>query len=598
MYYEQELIEEIRLQNDIVDIVSQYVQLKRRGSSYFGLCPFHNEKTPSFSVSSDKQIFYCFGCGVGGNVISFVMQIENYDFVEAIKFLAEKANIVLPEPQYSEEAKKQAQQKKILYNIHKDAARYFYSNLHNERGRTCLKYINERKISLKYQKVFGLGFANYARSDLYSYLLSRGYEDDLLLKSGLVIKEKTKEGYFDRFGNRLMFPIFDIHNNIIGFGGRIIGQGQPKYLNSPETLLFDKSKTLYGLNYARASKKNQIIVVEGYMDVIALHQAGFNNAVASLGTAFNIEHAKLIRKYCQEVVLIYDSDLAGTNAALRAIPILVSSGLSVKILQVKDSKDPDEYIKIYGADAFNELLKTATNYLDFQIECIKKKYNLEDTLQKVQFTNEVSKLLSKLDNAIEQDAYIKQVSEIAGISENSIKQEIAKAINKAEKTAIINPHIPSKPISKYNYENNEITKGVIKAEQELLNIISNNNLVYYKLKNYLKADDFIEPCFKKLASKIYELCENKGNICPAELINYFDDAVEQKMVTEVFAITEEYNDMLELEKTINDHVRIILKSGIEKIYKKAKESYDIPQMQKLMEDKRNIDKLNITLADG
>lgn len=598
MYYEQDLIEEIRLQNDIVDIVSQYVQLKKRGSSYFGLCPFHNERTPSFSVSSDKQIFYCFGCGAGGNVISFIMQIENYDFVEAVKFLAQKANILLPEAEYSQEAKKRAEQKRTLFNIHKDAARYFYSNLHNERGKTCLNYIEQRKISIKFQKIFGLGFANYSRNDLYNYLINKGYKNNLLLESGLIIKEKNKEGCFDRFGNRLMFPIFDIHNNIIGFGGRIIGEGQPKYLNSPETILFNKSKTLYGLNYARASKKNQLIVVEGYMDVIALHQAGFNNAVASLGTAFNVEHSKLIRKYAQEVILLYDSDEAGINAALRAIPILVSSGLKVKILQVKNAKDPDEYIKTYGADAFKDLLETAINYIDFQINCIRNHYDLENIEQKIQFTSEVSKLLSKLDNAIEQEVYIKQVSEIAGISENSIKQEIFKTVNKSEKVAIVNSKVPTKSISKYDNQNNGIKKGLIKAQQILLNVISNNKLVYYKVKQYLQPTDFVEVCFQKLAYKIYELNDNENNIYPAELINYFDNPTEQKIVTEVFAITETFNDDFELEKTINDNIKIILKGSIEKKLQKAIENCDLQQTQKLTEDKRNIDKLNITLLDG
>lgn len=604
MYYEQELIEEIRLQNDIVDIVSQYVQLKKRGSSYFGLCPFHNEKTPSFSVSSDKQIFYCFGCGAGGNVISFIMQIENYDFVEAVKFLAQKANIELPEAQYSQETKKIAQQKKILFNIHKDAARYFYSNLHNERGKICLNYIEKRKISPKFQKIFGLGFSNYARNDLYNYLLSKGYESDLILKSGLVIKEKDKEGYFDRFSNRLMFPIFDVHNNIIGFGGRILGDGQVKYLNSPETPLFNKSKVLYGLNYARASKKNQFIIVEGYMDVIALHQAGFNNAVASLGTAFNIEHSKLIRKYAQEVILLYDSDEAGTNAILRAIPILVSSGLKVRVLQVENVKDPDEYLKAYGADAFKSLLETAVNYIDFQIKNIKKHYNLENIEQKVQFTNEVSKLLLNLDNAIEREAYIKQISKIAEISENSIKQEMLKfakqEMAKANNKAVNEIKKANTVKVQSNNQNDKIKKVTIKAQQMLLYIISNNNLVYSKVKQYLQPEDFIEPCFKKLAYKIYELRDAGNNIYPAELINYFDNPTEQNMISESFSVNnmEEYDDIRILEKTINDNIKIILKDNIDKKLNKAEENNDENQIQKLTNDKLNVYKLNITLSDG
>lgn len=595
MYYAEELIEEIRLQNDIIGVVSEYVPLKKRGSSYFGLCPFHNEKSASFSVSLDKQIYYCFGCGAGGNVISFIMQIENYDFVEAIKHLAMRVNILLPEAEYSQEAQERLELKKALLNIHKEAAKYFYSNLHSDRGQVGLRYITQRQISTKFQKSFGLGFSNYIRKDLYLYLSNKGYKDEILLKSGLIIEEKNKIGFFDRFGNRLMFPIFDVHNNIIGFGGRILGEGQPKYLNSPETMLFDKSKNLYGLNLARASKNKQIIIVEGYMDTIALHQAGFNSAVASLGTAFNIEQAKLLRKYAEEVILVYDSDDAGTNATLRAIPMLVSSGLKVKILQVTDAKDPDEYIQKYGSEAFKKLLLNSEGYTEFQIGCIKKKYNLENTEHKVRFIMEVSKLLSKLDNAVEQDAYIKQISNITQISQDSIKQEIFKLITKDEKAIVLKNTAKNKPISKYKVENAKTAKGTVEAQKQLLNIIANNEAVYQKIKKYLKAENFIEPCLQKLATKIYELCDKNSNIYPAELINYFDNPEEQRMVTEIFALPVEYSCVSELENAVNDQVKLILKTRIDTI---SRQSDDIQQMQQLIEDKLNLDKLNITLTDG
>lgn len=595
MYYAEELIEEIRLQNDIVNVISEYVQLKKKGSSYFGLCPFHNEKSASFSVSSDKQIFYCFGCGAGGNVISFIMQIENYDFVEAIKYLASKVNILLPEPEYSEEAKKYADIKNKLLDIHKKSARYFYSNLHSERGQAGLKYISERKILTKFQKIFGLGYSNYSRKDLHQYLINMGYNDDIILKSGLVIPEKNKEGFFDRFGNRLMFPIFDVHNNIIGFGGRIIGEGQPKYLNSPETILFDKSKNLYGLNIARVSKKEEIIIVEGYMDVIALHQSGFNNTVASLGTAFSVDQSRLLKKYCKEAIIIYDSDDAGTNATLRAIPILVSSGLKVKILQVEGAKDPDEYIKKYGKDAFEKLLENAYGYIDFQINCIKKRYNLQNIEHKIKFTNEVSKLLSSLDNAIEQEAYIKQISELTDISGDSIKKEIIKFVTKNEKPIVLKPKVLNKQIPNHNVEYVKPQRNVFEAQKRILNIIANNELVYQNVKKYLTAEKFIEPYFRKLAKKIYELCDKRSNIYPAELINYFENSEEQRVITEIFAIPIEYSSVSELEKALNDQIKLILKTRIDI---EIKQPNDIQQMQKLIEDKLNVDKLNITLTDG
>lgn len=594
MYYAEELIEEIRLQNDIVDVVSEYVQLKKRGSSYFGLCPFHHEKSASFSVSPDKQIYYCFGCGAGGNVISFIMQIENYDFIESIKYLADRANIMLPEPKYSEETRKRAELKKSLLDIHKLAARYFYYNLH--KNKAALNYINERQIVLKYQKRFGIGFSNYTTNDLYNYLRTKNYSDDIILKSGLIIQQKNKTNFFDRFFNRLMFPIFDIHNNVIAFGGRTIGKGEPKYLNSPETLIFNKSKNLYGLNIARLTKRNQIIIVEGYMDTIALHQAGFDNAVASLGTAFNIEHAHLLRKYTQQVVLLYDSDNAGTNAILRAIPILISSGLKVKVLQVKNAKDPDEFIKIYGKEEFEQLLKSAINYIDFQINIIKNKYNLEDTDSKIQFTIEVSKLLSKLDNAIEQDAYIKQIAELTKISEDSIRKEILKIMSKQEKIDL-KPKLISKPISKYNNDEKQ-NRAVVEAQKSLLNIIVNNKFVYSYIKIYIQPADFIDACFQKLAYKIYELYDNNNNVYPAEIINYFDNPEEHRIITNVFAINEEFSSINELQKVINDNIKCILKANTELKTQKAKLSNDVQQLLELLEDKRNIDNLNITLTDG
>jgi DNA primase len=396
-----------------------------------------------------------------------------------------------------------------------------------------------------------------------------------------------------------MFPIFDVHNNIIAFGGRIIGEGEPKYLNSPETILFDKHKNLYGLNIARTSKKNQIIIVEGYMDTIALHQAGFDNAVASLGTAFNVEHARLLRKYTEEVILIYDSDAAGTNAALRAIPILVSSGLRVKVLQVVGAKDPDEYLKKYGAEAFEVLLKDALSHVDFQINHIKSKYNLENTDQKIKFTTEVSVLLAGLHNAIEQDAYVKQTAVFSGISEDSIKKEMVKEINKPQKPIVLKSVAASKPISKFNIhkekDKDQSQKGVIEAQKSLLNIISNNELVYLNVKKYLTPEKFIEPYFQKLAGKIYELSERKSNICPAELINYFDNSQEQRIVTEIFAIPIEYSSKTELEKAVNDQVKLILKTRIDTL---TRQSNDIELMQQLIQDKRNLENLNITLTDG
>ncbi|MBO5228612.1 MAG: DNA primase, partial [Lachnospiraceae bacterium] len=339
MYYSEDLVEEVRVRNDIVDVISSYVNLKRKGSRYFGLCPFHNEKSASFSVSPDKQLYNCFGCGAGGNVYTFIMEYENYTFQEAIKMLAERAGVELPKEEQSAEARREADFNSLLLEINKEAAKYFYYQLRTERGALGYKYLTEKRmLSDDTVKKFGLGYSNQTSNDLYQYLKAKGYRDEVLKESGLVTY--SEKGTYDKFWNRVMFPIMDIHNRVIGFGGRVMGDGEPKYLNSPETRVFDKSRNLYGMNVARTSKRPNIIVCEGYLDVIALHQAGFTNAVASLGTAFTPQHALLLKRYTKEVLLTYDSDNAGTKAALRAIPILKDAGLSAKIINMKPYKDP------------------------------------------------------------------------------------------------------------------------------------------------------------------------------------------------------------------------------------------------------------------
>ena len=348
MYYPEELVEEVRLKNDIVDVISGYVKLQKKGSSHFGLCPFHNEKSPSFSVSRGKQMYYCFGCGAGGNVFTFLMEYENYSFQEALKVLADRAGVELPKLEYSKEAKEKAELKTILLEVNKLAAKYFYVQLKSEQGRAAYTYLKDRKLSDETITAFGLGYSNKYSDDLYRYLKTKGYTDEVLLKAGLISADE-RHGAYDKFWNRVMFPIMDANNRVIGFGGRVMGDGKPKYLNSPETPVFDKSRNLYGLHRARISRKPYFLICEGYMDVIALHQAGFTNAVASLGTALTEGHAALIKRYVNQVYLTYDSDDAGTRAALRAIPILKSMGITAKVIRMDPYKDPDEFIKNLGA---------------------------------------------------------------------------------------------------------------------------------------------------------------------------------------------------------------------------------------------------------
>ena len=333
MYYSEELIEEVRSRNDIVDVISGYVRLQKKGSSYFGLCPFHNEKSPSFSVSRQKQMYYCFGCGAGGNVFTFLMEYENFSFVEAMKYLADRAGIELPEQEYSKEAKERADLKATILEMNRLAAKYFYVQLKNERGFHAYRYLKDRQLSDEMILAFGLGYSNPYSDDLYKYLRGKGYSEELIRKAGLINTDE-RQGVYDKFWNRVMFPIMDVNNRVIGFGGRVMGDGKPKYLNSPETVVFDKSRNLYGLNRARTSRKPYFLLCEGYMDVISLHQAGFTNAVASLGTALTAGHASLIKRYVKEVYLTYDSDDAGTRAALRAVPILREAGISAKVIRI------------------------------------------------------------------------------------------------------------------------------------------------------------------------------------------------------------------------------------------------------------------------
>ena len=384
MYYSEDLIEEVRSRNDIVDVISGYVRLQRRGSSYFGLCPFHNEKSPSFSVSPGKQMYYCFGCGAGGNVFTFLMEYENYTFPEAVKTLADRCGVELPEMEYSEEARRQADLKSQLLEIQKKAARYYYYELRQEKGRAAYEYLKGRALSDGTIKRFGLGYSSQQSREMYQYLKHEGYSDALLKESGLFSMDE-RSGFYDKFWNRVMFPIMDVNNRVIGFGGRVMGDAKPKYLNSPETKIFDKSRNLYGLNFARSSRKPNLIICEGYMDVISMHQAGFNQAVASLGTALTVQQSLLMKRYTNEVLVTYDSDEAGTKAALRAIPILREAGLSVRVINMKPYKDPDEFIKALGTEAFQERIDQAQSSFLFEVEVLERGYNLKDPAAKTAF---------------------------------------------------------------------------------------------------------------------------------------------------------------------------------------------------------------------
>lgn len=590
MFYPEDLVEEIRQRNDIVDVVSEHVKLKRTGNNHMGLCPFHNEKSPSFSVSGQKQMYHCFGCGVGGNVFTFVMEYENYSFVEALKYLAERANIALPEQEYSEEAKKKADLKGQLLEINRQAAKYFFYQLKSERGTLAYEYLTNRKLSDETISKFGLGYSNKYSNDLYQYLKQLGYSDEILKQSGLVSIDETK-GAYDKFWNRVMFPIMDVNNRVIGFGGRVLGEGEPKYLNSPETLLFDKSRNLYGLNVARTSRKHNMLICEGYMDVIALHQAGFTNAVASLGTAFTGLQANLLKRYTSEVLLTYDSDGAGTKAALRAIPILKEAGLSTKVINMKPYKDPDEFIKALGAEEFQKRINEAQNSFYFEIEVLERDYDLNDPEQKTKFFNEVAKKLLVFTEEIERNNYIEAMDRIYRVGFDNLR----KLVNHYGATMV-----PSQTVIRKVQErsNKRVTAedSMKQASKLLLTWMIEDTRLFQKLNGVITEKDFDGELYQTVAKMLFQQYIEQGQVVPAKIINQFESKEEQNEVASLFSTTfQEEMSMLEKEKALNDLVYRIKKYSLDI---RSRNVTDIEQMQSLIKEQADLQKLHISLIDG
>ena len=526
MRYSEDLIEEIRMKNDIVDVISGYVKLQRRGSSYFGLCPFHNEKSPSFSVSPDKQMYYCFGCGAGGNVFTFLMEYENFSFVEAVKALAERAGVELPSLEYSREAKEQADLRSALLDINRQAARYYYYQLRQPVGKQGMDYLKGRQLSEETIHRFGLGYSDRFSNNLYRYLKGKNYSDELLRQSGLFNVDE-KKGMYDKFWNRVIFPIMDVTNRVIGFGGRVMGDGKPKYLNSPETKIFDKSRNLYGLNIARTSRKKNLIICEGYMDVISMHQAGFNNAVASLGTALTSQQCSLLKRYTDEVLIIYDSDEAGVKAALRAIPMLKEAGLATKVINLQPYKDPDEFIKNMGREAFEERLESGTNSFLFELKAMESRFDMADPQGKTDFYREAAGKLLRFEDELERKNYIQAVADTYGIS----PEDLRKMVNRlALRGAGISE--PVKPRSGV-HRNQEKENGYELSQKLMLTWLTSYPQIFDQIDRYISPEDFTKPLYHQVAEMLFEQHAN-GEVNPARLLNRFTDSEEQKEVAAVF----------------------------------------------------------------
>ena len=426
-----EFIDELVARSDIVDVVSDYVRLTQKGGSYWGLCPFHGEKTASFHVVPDRQLFHCFGCGKGGGVISFVMEMENLPYIDALRLLAKRANLAFPEGDADEGARRRRGR---LLALNKEAARFFHSSLWSAAGEGGLEYLRRRGLSKGTLTKFGLGYAPESWDSLIHAMSEKGFSKSDLLEAGLAVSNK-KGGIYDRFRDRVMFPIIDLRGDVIGFGGRVLGDGAPKYLNSPDTPVFNKSRNLFALNLAKNSKSGRIVLTEGYMDTISLYQAGFDCAVASLGTSLTADHAKLLSRFTKEVVICYDSDQAGVQAAERAIPLLEKTGLKVRVLRVSGAKDPDEYIKTYGPEAFGHLLDRSENHIEYSLDQLAGKYDLDDPVQKAEYARAAAELLSRLDSPVEQEVFAAQISQRTGVGKDALMQEIKQARNRSFRAA-------------------------------------------------------------------------------------------------------------------------------------------------------------------
>ena len=585
MRYSDDIIEEVRMKNDIVDVISQYVKLTRRGSTYFGLCPFHNEKTPSFSVTPSKQMYYCFGCGAGGNVYNFVMEYENYSFGEALSHLADRAGVKLPKIEYSREAREKAEQRATLLEINKLAAQYFYYQLRRESGKTAYGYLLGRGLSEETIRKFGLGYSDKYSDDLYKYLKGKGYSDELLRESGLFNVDERR-GMYDKFWNRVIFPIMDVNNRVIGFGGRVMGEGKPKYLNSPETKIFDKSRNLYGLNVARTTRKNYLILCEGYMDVIAMHQAGFTNAVASLGTALTSGHASLVKRYTREVLLLYDSDGAGIRAALRAIPILREAGVTSRVVSLKPWKDPDEFIKNEGAEAFEERLNQATDSFMFRVHIAEQDFAMDAPQGQNQFFERCAEMLLELSDELERNLYIEAIVKEYGrygVGTEDIRKRVNTLAMKgtpAEKRIQPKSGIP---------ETKKKESAADKAQKLMLTWLVNYPRIFEQVEKYISPSDFVVPLYKQVAEMLFDQ-HKEGEINPGKLLNAFTDSEEQREVASLFNATIHLENEGEQQRAFSDALLRIKEESL-KEKNRTWNPADMAGLQELIKAKKELEDL-------
>lgn len=588
MYYSDEIIDEVREKNDIVDVISQYVRLQKKGGSYMGLCPFHGEKTPSFSVSRQKQLYHCFGCGAGGSVFNFLMDYENFSFSEAVETLAERAGVTLPKMEYTGEMRKKAADKAAILDINKAAAIYYHRMLMSPKGERAYQYFLDRGLSKDTMVSFGLGYSTKFGRDLYDELISQGFDHELVMKSGLIVADE-KNGVFDRFWNRAMFPILDSNNKVIGFGGRVMGEGKPKYLNSPETMAFDKSRNLYGLNRARQSRQSFFLLCEGYMDVISLHQAGFTNAVASLGTAFTSGHASLIGRYVKEVYLTYDSDEAGTKAILRAIPILEEAGIRGRVIDLSPYKDPDELIKDRGAKEFEKRIKNAAGAFFFRLSVMEKSCDMSSPEGKTEFFKAVAAMILEFSEQIERESYIEAVASAYHVPAEGMRELV---VHLAVKKGMGSPvQKPVKTASAVRREKELEKDGALVAQRALITWFVSRPDIYSKVKNLIGPDDFTDHTCSVVVREMFGQLDAHGRVDPAGIVTKLSDMDGHSEITSLFHT--EIKSLTTREQENQAISEILLKVKRESIDRQmmALAPSDMEGLLRLTQEKKNLDRL-------
>ena len=585
--YSEEIIEQVRQSNDIVDIISQYVHLTRKGRNYFGLCPFHNEKSPSFSVSPDRQIFHCFGCGVGGNTYTFLMKIEGIGFKEAIEQLAEKANIQLPTIQNTEENAKEELKAKV-YKINQFTAEFYHQNLYKPTAKNAQEYVKKRKLTQNTLETFKIGFSG-KYDELYKSLKTQGFGEKEILESGLVIKN-DKGQFIDMYRNRLMIPICDIRGRVIAFGGRVLDDSKPKYINSPENIVYSKGRHLFGLNVAKKDCSKKLLIVEGYMDAISLYQRGITNVVAALGTALTEQQGWLLRKSTEQVILGFDADTAGQTAIARSMEILQKMGCDMRVLQIDGAKDPDEFVLKFGEGRFKLAMDNAISLVEFKVKSLSKDINIENASDKIKFLNEIAKILAKVDNTMEREIYIEKIAKGYNISKEAIYAEVNKLIYTSSKTdnLLQGKVVKTQIIKRNEKEENSIDEDLKNREDTIIALLLDaNTKVFQKIKEKIKPEDFKDETNKKIIIKLYEELE-KQDTNLNKLIDEFDEQT-QNHITEVMATDYGIeNTEKAVEDILSKYERERLESQKKYILKELETEQDGEAKKKLSKELSNI----------